>query len=77
MKVVSEVRGLMMITAKWAREQTEEYKIKIIRDEIESEIRKAVSKGREKITITGNIPACIISELESNGFTISNGLIKW
>lgn len=66
-----------MISAKQAKEQSEKSRIEIMRKEIDAEIRKAVAKGREKITVSGNIPACIIEELEENGFTFQNGLIKW
>lgn len=66
-----------MISAKQAREQAEISRIEIIRKEIEEEIRKAISKGREKITVSKQIPDCIIEELEENGFSFSNGLIKW
>lgn len=66
-----------MISAKQAREQTAENKTKIIRNEIESLIRKAIAKGKDKVTYSGQIPACIIEELKENGFSISNGLIKW
>ena len=40
-------------------------------------IKKAVENGRDKVTITGQIPACIILELQENGFRTNNGLIEW
>lgn len=66
-----------MINAKQAREQAQENKIKLLRSDIESAIKKAISKGRTKTTISCMIPACIVEELEQNGFRINNGSIEW
>lgn len=66
-----------MISAKQARQQAQENKIKLLRSEIETLIKKASAKGRTKTTISGQIPACIVEELEQNGFRIQNGLIEW
>lgn len=66
-----------MISAKQAREQAQENKIKLLRSEIETLIKKASAKGRTKTTISGQIPACIVEELEQNGFRVQNGLIEW
>ena len=66
-----------MINAKQAREQAQENKVKLLRTDIETAIKKAISKGRTKTTISGQIPACIIAELEQNGFRINNGSIEW
>lgn len=66
-----------MISAKEARKQTDANKVDLIRKHIEDLIKKAFSKGRDSITITGQIPACIVSELEENGFVVSNNMIKW
>jgi acetylglutamate kinase len=66
-----------MISAKQAREKTDENKIRLRREEIDKAIRKAVENGRDKVTITGQIPACIILELQENGFRTNNGLIEW
>lgn len=68
---------LQMISAKQAREQSDENKIRLRRAEIEKAIKKAVENGRNKVTITGQIPACIILELQENGFRTNNGLIEW
>lgn len=68
---------LQMISAKQAREKTDENKIRLRREEIDKAIRKAVENGRDKVTITGQIPACIILELQENGFRTNNGLIEW
>ena len=66
-----------MISAKQAREKADENKIRLRRVEIEKAIKKAVENGRDKVTITGQIPACIILELQENGFRTNNGLIEW
>ena len=66
-----------MISAKEARKQTDANKVDSIRKHIEELIKKAISKGRDSITTTGQIPACIVSELEENGFVVSNNMIKW
>ncbi len=66
-----------MISAKQAREKADENKIRLRREEIDKAIRKAVENGRDKVTITGQIPACIILELQENGFRTNNGLIEW
>ena len=66
-----------MISAKQAREQSDKNKIRLRRAEIEKAIKKAVENGRNKVTISGQIPACIILELQENGFRTNNGLIEW
>ena len=66
-----------MIKAEQMREIAEENKIKLLKADIESAIRKASAKGRTKTTITGQIPACIIAELKENGFQFNNGIIEW
>lgn len=66
-----------MISAKQAREQSNENKIRLRRAEIEKAIRKAVENGRSKVTVSGQIPACIIEELQQNGFRFNNGVIEW
>ena len=66
-----------MISAKQAREQSDENKIRLRCAEIEKAIKKAVENGRNKVTISGQIPACIILELQENGFQTNNGLIEW
>lgn len=66
-----------MINAEQMREIAEENKIKLLRADIESNIRKASAKGRTKITISGQIPACIIEELQQNGFRFNNGIVEW
>ena len=53
-------------------------KIKLLRTDIETAIKKAIfTKGRTKTTISGQIPACIVEELQNNGFRINNGSIEW
>lgn len=66
-----------MINAEQMRKIAEENKIKLLRADIESNIRKASTKGRTKITISGQIPACIIEELQQNGFQFNNGIVEW
>lgn len=66
-----------MISAKLAREQAQENEIKLLKGKIETLIKKAISNGRTKVTLTGQIPACIVEELEQNGFHVQNGMIKW
>lgn len=59
-----------MISAKQAREKTDENKVANFRKEIEKVIRHAIDKGRDKIQISGTIPAEIIDELKENGYTV-------
>ena len=66
-----------MISAKIARRMTEKKQLDAVRNEIEVSITKAIDKGRDKIVYTGVIPACIVSELEENGYIIVNNVIKW
>lgn len=66
-----------MISAKQAREQTEQNKIKAEKVEIEKLIKKAIEKGRDSATFTGQLSEPLKAELTLAGYTVTNGLIKW
>ena len=66
-----------MISAKEARTQTEQNKLKVEKLEIETLIKKAIAKGRESATYTGQLSEALKAELTLAGYEVSNGLIKW
>ena len=55
-----------MISAKQAREKTDENQVANFRKEIEKSIRHA----SDKIQISGTVPTEIIDELKENGYTV-------
>lgn len=59
-----------MLSAKQAREKTDENQVANFRKEIEKSIRHAIDKGRDKIQISGTVPTEIIDELKENGYTV-------
>ena len=59
-----------MISAKQAREKTDENRVINFRREIEKSIKHAIDKGRDKFQISGTVPAEIIDELKEKGYTI-------
>lgn len=67
-----------MISAKQAREKTDESKVANFRKEIEKLIKHSVEKGRDEARVSGTIPAEIIEELKNNGYIVEqqNGLTK-
>lgn len=66
-----------MIKANEARARATESAIFLKRKEIESNIKKNIEKGRTQCTFSGVLPQEIIDELEANGYTVTNGQIKW
>jgi hypothetical protein len=66
-----------MINAKEARKKSEINATILISKEIEENIKKAIAKGRTQCTFCGTLPQELITTLEDNGYTLSNGLIKW
>ena len=66
-----------MISAKQAREKTELNKLKEEKANIEKLIMRAIEKGRESATYTGQLSEALKAELTLAGYEVSNGLIKW
>ena len=67
-----------MLSAKQAREKTDENKVANFRKEIEKLIKHNIDKGRDEAKITGTIPPEIILELMENGYSVAEqkGLTK-
>jgi|GEM_PF-3682438 len=67
-----------MLSAKQAREKTDESKVANFRKEIENLIKHNIDKGRDEAKITGTIPPEIILELMENGYSVEEqkGLTK-
>ena len=67
-----------MLSAKQAREKTDENKVVNFRKEIEKLIKHNIDKGRDEAEITGKIPPEIILELMDNGYSVEEqkGLTK-
>jgi len=59
-----------MLSAKQAREKTDENKVANFRKEIEKIIMHAIDKGRDAVNVSGTVPAEIIDELKENGYTV-------
>ena len=67
-----------MISAKQAREKTDESKVANFRKEVEKLIKHNIEKGRDNAKISGTVPDEIIEELKENGYIVEeqNGLTK-
>lgn len=67
-----------MISAKQAREKTDENKVANFKKEIEKLIKHNIEKGRDNAKISGQVPAEIILELMKNGYSVEEqkGLTK-
>ena len=59
-----------MLNAKSASEQSEANRIQNQKNDIETLIKKAIKKGRNKIFTTGMVPKEIKDELESAGYKV-------
>lgn len=66
-----------MISAKEAKAQTEQNKLKVEKLEVETLIKKAIAKGRDSATFTGQMSEALKAELVLAGYEVNNGLIKW
>ena len=67
-----------MLSAKQAREKTDESKVANFRKEIEKLIRHNIEKGRDEAKVSGRIPPEIVLELMENGYSVEEqkGLTK-
>jgi hypothetical protein len=67
-----------MLSAKQAREKTDENKVANFRKEIEKLIRHNIEKGRDEAKVSGRIPPEIVLELMENGYSVEEqkGLTK-
>lgn len=62
-----------MISAKEARAKSEANNIKVIRQEIDKLIMKAIEKGDTTAFKTGQIPEVVQEEYKENGYTVEIG----